>query len=88
MSEEIALAAADLETVIDLGRALAVAMEENEGWRRLATVHERRASQLESQLGTALAEIARLEAALRLTAGMKSIIGARRITAEALEGIR
>lgn len=41
-------------------------------------------SALESQLGTALAEIARLEAALRMAAGMKSIKGARRVVAEAL----
>jgi hypothetical protein len=39
---------------------------------------------LESQLGTALAEIARLEAALRQVATMKTIIGARRIVKDAL----
>jgi len=41
-------------------------------------------SEIQSQLGTATAEIARLEAALNQAARMFTIIGARRIIADAL----
>lgn len=91
MSEEIALAAADLAYVAQLReerdeykRALAVAMEENDGWRRLAAIHQQKAETLESQLGAAYAEIARLTEALKHAARMFTIKGARRIVADAL----
>lgn len=45
---------------------------------------EDRLSELRLELGTAHSEIARLEAALRQAASMKTIKGARRIVSDAL----
>lgn len=84
MSEEIALAAADLTECARLRAERDAAVQARDQALRAEAAERAKRQQVESQLGTALAEVARLEAALRKAAHMKTIKGARRIVEDTL----
>lgn len=86
MSEEVASADSLLTENAQLRRRLQAITSQIDEQQTTIGYQDVRIAKLESELGTANAEITRLEEALRQVVRMKTITGARRIVEIALRG--